>query len=392
MRDQGAQAASGFPRGHPQYRFRGRATKDLGVEPRRALAVFRALNLADDVTGSHKLLSFAGRRVGDDRAALVIAPSDCNALAVSLRAAGYPLNDDGIRAFKMERGFSDAVRIGPDVARAYARFVGGVETKLNVGAQEWTRLSEEVKNAVSLLLLIGRRPEILTAVRAALGIRDAASAPQGTILVGRVSGERLVEWAHVHGWALDRHGLARIARARGAPTATIDEDLSRFVASAVRCVGEPTHDYKRLVGEGHTLNRRTVFMLKAAERLLPREVRFRVLQGSYLGGVERGAHPHMGGGVVDLAEDGLEAENIERVVQALRSVGFAAWHRTRSDHPHIHAVAIGDRELSPAARWQVNAYFAGRDGRSRKDRDPHRHVEVALPAWVTKYRIGAVDP
>ena len=390
MSDNSHNAASSLARGHQHHAFNSQKTGAMSMEPRRALAVYRALKLADDAEGSRKLLSFSGRPVKEERGGVSISPSDCAALATRLRAAGYPLDDHGIRVFKMERGFSDVVRIGPDVATAYAHFVDGIEAKLNVTAQDWPLLSEEVRHAVRILMLIGRDPQTLMAVRTALGIRDSEAAPAGVVLVGRVSGERLVEWAHVHGWTLNWAGIEALARSRGARTVNVDADLARFVAASVLCTGEPGHDYTKLTREDHTLNRRTLKMLKAAERLLGGAVAFRVLKGSYLASKEKGAHPHLGGGVVDLSVGDASPEGIEAAVEALRRVGFAAWYRTRTEHPHIHAVAIGDRELAPAATWQVRAYFHGRDGRSRSEHDPHRRVGVPLPAWVAKYRASAV--
>ena len=58
------------------------------------------------------------------------------------------------------------------------------------------------------------------------------------------------------------------------------------------------------------------------------------------------------------------------LILALRTAGFAAWLRDFDQlYPgspiHIHAIAIGDRDLSPAAQSQLNAnygYFNGNNG------------------------------
>lgn len=63
-------------------------------------------------------------------------------------------------------------------------------------------------------------------------------------------------------------------------------------------------------------------------------------------------------------------EEAEAMVIALRYAGFAAWFRDTGDlgpqsPAHIHAIAVGDRELSPAAQEQVigeGGYFQGMDG------------------------------
>jgi hypothetical protein len=63
-------------------------------------------------------------------------------------------------------------------------------------------------------------------------------------------------------------------------------------------------------------------------------------------------------------------DDIESLLHALRVAGFAAWLREYgelyTDSPiHIHAIAIGDRELSVAANDQLTGkagYFLGYDG------------------------------
>ena len=58
------------------------------------------------------------------------------------------------------------------------------------------------------------------------------------------------------------------------------------------------------------------------------------------------------------------------MVRALRLAGFAAWYRGpdsvfAGSVPHIHAIAVGDPELSAAARRQVDGregYMRGFDG------------------------------
>lgn len=120
----------------------------------------------------------------------------------------------------------------------------------------------------------------------------------------------------------------------------------------------------RSTWRGVTLNARTIAMLEWAEArigivLVPS-------QGSYnAGGVGASAGTHDGGGAVDLKIGKYSADQIDKVVAALRQAGFAAWHRENLPGvwgPHIHAVALGDAQLSPAAKQQVVAYKAGRDG------------------------------
>lgn len=63
-------------------------------------------------------------------------------------------------------------------------------------------------------------------------------------------------------------------------------------------------------------------------------------------------------------------DDIEPLIQALRTAGFAAWLRDFDQlYPgspiHIHAIAIGDRDLSPSAQEQLTGefgYFYGFNG------------------------------
>jgi ribosome modulation factor len=98
-------------------------------------------------------------------------------------------------------------------------------------------------------------------------------------------------------------------------------------------------------------------------------------QGSYnAGAVKASAGTHDGGGAVDLAP-----WDHERKVLELRRTGFAAWYRpaSRSWSPHIHAVLIGNRKLSPGAADQVRQYLAGYDGLAGRGRDtgPRQFVD-----------------
>src|ERR671926_459425 len=103
---------------------------------------------------------------------------------------------------------------------------------------------------------------------------------------------------------------------------------------------------ERVYVQGKTLNKRTYDMLKLAEKRLGYDLT--IVQGSYHRGVGASAGTHDGGGVVDLAP-----WDYQRKVRVLRGVGFAAWYRAPLAGvwpAHIHAVAIGDPELAPAAR------------------------------------------
>jgi len=122
---------------------------------------------------------------------------------------------------------------------------------------------------------------------------------------------------------------------------------------------------------------RTYLMLQSAQRLYagPGDL-LAVTQGGYRNDIEASFGTHAGGGVIDISI--RNPENLDEflwnqapaMVAALRQSGFAAWYRPpdafgSGSPPHIHAVAVGDRELSPTAVEQLtgpHGYFAGMDG------------------------------
>ena len=126
-----------------------------------------------------------------------------------------------------------------------------------------------------------------------------------------------------------------------------------------------------------TLNMRTYTMLKYADSLYdgPIDLLNAITQGSYTNELEASFGTHSGGGAVDLSVIDTSTwtvleEEIEPLIRALRLAGFAAWLRRPDElYPgspiHIHAVAVGDEELSYTAYAQVYSefgYLAGMDG------------------------------
>src|SRR5690606_8273288 len=120
--------------------------------------------------------------------------------------------------------------------------------------------------------------------------------------------------------------------------------------------GEPEHDYRRVSYTGKTINMRTKIMLdRAVDLLTEYDWTPRLTEGSYnRGGVSASAGTHDGGGVIDINVSTMTVNGMHICVQALRKAGFAAWLRTPAQgfDYHIHAVAIGDREMSSAAKSQ----------------------------------------
>jgi hypothetical protein len=139
--------------------------------------------------------------------------------------------------------------------------------------------------------------------------------------------------------------------------------------------------YKRVTVDGKTLNERTAKMLERAEAILGDDLY--VVQGSYnAGGVSASAGTHDGGGALDVSP----TEHPDRVVLALRRAGFAAWHRLPSQGPwneHIHAIAIGDKELSSGAASQVRDYLAGKNGLAGHANDDGPRLDP-IPQWPVK--------
>lgn len=153
----------------------------------------------------------------------------------------------------------------------------------------------------------------------------------------------------------------------------------RYRAVAPSAAGEPIHNYTRTTYDGQRVNQRTKDMLNTAAAIFGSA--FPLTQGSYnAGGVAASAGTHDGGGVVDVGLTSAAA------VQALRKAGFAAWQRTPDEGfaYHIHAVAIGDREMSPSAKNQITSYFNGRNGLANNAKDP---VARPWPEWVNKYKV-----
>lgn len=142
----------------------------------------------------------------------------------------------------------------------------------------------------------------------------------------------------------------------------------------------------RVIVDGRVLNKRTADMLKCAENRAG--FNMPVVQGSYnAGGVSASAGTHDGGGALDVNVDGWSNAKVAEAVYQLRKVGFAAWDRpTRPGlwRRHIHAIAIGDGELSSGARQQVQEYYAGYDGLAGNGRDNGPRFDP-IPVWPINF-------
>lgn len=156
---------------------------------------------------------------------------------------------------------------------------------------------------------------------------------------------------------------------------------------------EPAHNYRRVKVDEGWINVRTREMLKRAESYASamgvKNPHFYMVQGSYSSSVSASGGTHDGGGAIDLRTWQHTKTDVVKMVKALRMAGFAAWKRGFGGDnfdPHIHAIAIGDRQLSSGARNQVAEYFRGGDGLIGSAPDGDRGVGKPFPNWAKKYR------
>ena len=101
--------------------------------------------------------------------------------------------------------------------------------------------------------------------------------------------------------------------------------------------------------------------------------------------------------VVDPADGRVLYEEIDPLIRALRAAGFAAWLRDRAElspksEAYVHAVAIGDRQLSDEALAQLSGadgYFLGGRGLGWDDLLPDPHGGPVLCRWM--YHLATAD-
>jgi hypothetical protein len=183
------------------------------------------------------------------------------------------------------------------------------------------------------------------------------------------------------------------------PTATSTETPT-LAPTPYGCL-RPPDDYTRVVIEDMTFNQRTLWMLDHAQTLYggPHDFRRALTQGSYNpGGVSASFGTHDGGGALDLSvRDQTDWNNVlydefDAIILALRQAGFAAWVRDvgvlyENSPLHIHAIAIGDAELSEAAQDQVTGpagYFHGYNGLPEDPPLPDEHGGPYFCPWMVQ--------
>ncbi len=160
------------------------------------------------------------------------------------------------------------------------------------------------------------------------------------------------------------------AEPTAAPTATASLVPSPTPTAEPFGCQRPPDEYEPVEINGWQINRRTLRMLEHAALLYGGEIDitgYHITQGSYTPAEPASFGTHDGGGAVDISVMRKETwtvlrDDIEPLIAALRAAGFAAWMREygelNPDSPyHIHAIAVGDRDLSPAAKQQLTGTF-----------------------------------
>lgn len=183
-------------------------------------------------------------------------------------------------------------------------------------------------------------------------------------------------------------------------TPTISSRLTPELIEPDNCQ-KPPENYDQVEINGMYINQRTFSMLEHAQSIYGGEIEltgYHLTQGSYTNLVSASFGTHIGGGAVDLSViqygtyQVLYAD-IEPLIQALRIAGFAAWLRDFDQlYPgspiHIHAIAIGDQDLSGPARDQLTGefgYFRGFNGIPQENGlapVPDEHGGPILCRWM----------
>lgn len=165
---------------------------------------------------------------------------------------------------------------------------------------------------------------------------------------------------------------------------------------------QPPDDYTRVQIGNITINARTYAMLQQAALLYGGEIDVAgkaIIQGSYSNNSLDSLGVHLGGGAVDISITRPNSSyvfytEIEPLIRALRTAGFAAWLREDDRKEpaaglYIHAIAIGDHDLSPAAQEQLtgsSGYLRGYDGQPVINGEPvpDRHGGPLICRWMLK--------
>lgn len=125
--------------------------------------------------------------------------------------------------------------------------------------------------------------------------------------------------------------------------------------------------YERVGWRGVTLDARTASAMDWVAARVKNYVR--PAQGSW-SGADASAGTHSGSSAIDVGVAGWSLREIQELTNVMRRAGFAAWYRPPAAAtgnfpgwgPHVHAILIGGKMMSPQAAAQVVAYKNGRNG------------------------------
>lgn len=151
-----------------------------------------------------------------------------------------------------------------------------------------------------------------------------------------------------------------------------------------------SNPYRKRTWRGVTLENRSISSLEWAEkhwrakkghgkRIVP-------VQGSFSNAVKASGATHAGGGAVDISVNGLSLQERRSLVRWLRRSGWAAWYRPPVRNlwgAHIHAILLGNKTASAAAKWQMSEYLADRNGLTNAAPD-RAWRPSPIPRWSHK--------
>lgn len=255
-------------------------------------------------------------------------------------------------------------------------------------------LPREQQNAFSYLVGLAQRGDFaaIAETKRWAGVGNPAGVPAGHEAIGPETLQKVaLAFARAgHPLSTEHVNAFKANRDLSGGSALGPTTAKALYDQVVSSAAPPPEDYRRVDFRGATVSVRTRALLERAEALSARlggPSRFSLSQGSYHPGYSKSGHTHDRGGAVDVRVDGKSREQQLSMVKALRSAGFAAWLRGPADGmaPHIHAVALGDRELSPAARHQVDEYGDGGDGLRGSRPDAHGTSRRDVPAWARRF-------
>jgi hypothetical protein len=250
-------------------------------------------------------------------------------------------------------------------------------------------------------------------LRGALFLRDLRAAMGDAAFFDflqryRVAQSGRVAEAHDFWSLLETYNVPDLARLRAAYFAPLPSPARTPIVQQPRATPDPERspactrppdDTTRVQVEGHMVNARTLWMLKLAQHLYdgPGCI-LCVVQGSYTPGLKESFGTHDGGGAVDISIrnpanlDQVLWDEAPKMAVAMRQAGFAAWYRPAGmlgpdSSAHIHAIAVGDPELSEAARRQLDGpegYLRGLDGVPPEYKGPHPdpHGGPVICPWM----------